>query len=413
MKVTYFLVDFDILIAGAGPAGLATALNLLDARPQLAGRIAAIDKARHPRRKTCAGGLIPKTIVALEELGLSFAVPNVTVIRGRASTEVGEVNYPAGRTLCTIIRRSEFDSWLARIARDRGLVLIEDTRITGVESGPDRVLVHTARGDFSGRLLIGADGSGSRVRASLFDASKASIGRALMTDVPVDPKLAEEFVDSCYRFDFRCVSSGVQGYSWSFPCLIGGRPHLNVGIYDQQSRRLRADSGARVSLLAELRLAFPELPLANVGVTPASYEAFPIRWFNPSDSYAVRNVILVGDAAGCDPLLGEGISYAFEHGKLAAHAAQHFLDGDPRALAAYDEALHLAAVGRKLRWLGFAARRFYGPRHRLYFRLAMQSRRAQEIGIDWYNGENQLDQVPVRRLVARWVSPVLLRRALR
>jgi geranylgeranyl reductase family protein len=411
--VTQPSVSFDVLIAGAGPAGLATALHLLRARPDLAGRVAAIDKARHPRRKTCAGGLIPKTILALEELGLELAVPNVVVTGGRARTEVGEVNYPSGRTLCTIIRRDEFDSWLARVAADWGLVLIEDTRIIGVESRPDQVVVRTARGDFTARLLIGADGSGSRVRASLFDSSKASIGRALMTDVPVDSTLAEEFVRSCYRFDFRCVSFGVKGYSWSFPCLIGGKAHLNVGIYDQHSRRCATDRGTRANLLDQLRTAFPELPLGEVGLRPASYQAFAIRWFNPRDSYAARNVILVGDAAGCDPLMGEGISYAFEHGKLAAQAAQRYLDADPAALSTYNDALHHAAVGRKLGWLGFAARRFYGPRHRLYFQLAMQSRRAQEIGIDWYNGENHLDQVPAQKLLAKWARLVLSSHAVR
>ena len=43
-------------------------------------------------------------------------------------------------------------------------------------------------------------------------------------------------------------------------------------------------------------------------------------------------VILAGDAAGVDPLMGEGISCAFEHGKLAANAICNFLDGDTGAL---------------------------------------------------------------------------------
>jgi flavin-dependent dehydrogenase len=203
------------------------------------------------------------------------------------------------------------------------------------------------------------------------------------------------------------VSGGVKGYSWSFPCLIGGKPHLNVGIYDQHPRHCADDRSARASLLDQLRAAFPELPLRDLGVRPASYQAFPIRWFNPRDSYATRNAILVGDAAGCDPLMGEGISCAFEHGKLAARASQRFLDADPEALSTYNDALHHGAVGRKLGWLAFAARRFYGPRHRFYFHLAMRSRRAQEIGIDWYNGENRLDQVPARKLLASWARRVL------
>ena len=73
-----------MVIAGAGPAGLATALFLVKNRPSLAGRIVAIEKSAHPRFKVCAGGLIPKTMLALDELGIALDVPAVEVIRGEA-----------------------------------------------------------------------------------------------------------------------------------------------------------------------------------------------------------------------------------------------------------------------------------------------------------------------------------------
>jgi len=63
--------------------------------------------------------------------------------------------------------------------------------------------------------------------------------------------------------------------------------------------------------------------------------------------------------------------------------------------------------------LAFAARHFYGPHHELFFRIASISRRAQEIGVDWYNGARHLDELPTRRLVARWARAVLLREPLR
>lgn len=123
--------------------------------------------------------------------------------------------------------------------------------------------------------------------------------------------------------------------------------------------------------------------------------------------------MLAGDAAGVDPLMGEGISYAFEHGRLVAAAALRYLDGDCGALADYDRVLHRGALGRKLSRLAFAARRFYGPRHRFYFRLAHLSAKAQQIGVDWYNGAYNLDEVPARRLIARWARAVLMREPVR
>jgi len=166
-------------------------------------------------------------------------------------------------------------------------------------------------------------------------------------------------------------------------------------------------------LVDALRAAFPELPLGEIGERPASFKAFPIRWYEPQGRFATERVILVGDAAGVDPLMGEGISQGFEQGRLAASAVVRFGDGQRDALAEYERELHRGLIGRKLAKLNFAARRFYGPRHRIYFRLACLSRRAQQIGIDWYNGARDLDELPVRTLIAKWAGAVLLSRPLR
>ena len=403
-----------MVIAGAGPAGLATALYLVKGRPGLAGRIVAIDKSAHPRFKVCAGGLIPKTMLALGELGIQLEVPAVEVISGEAATPVGSVDLTrGGDVLATVIRRDRFDAMLARAATEAGVEMVERSRVLDVTQDADTVRLSTDAGIFEAQVLVGADGSGSRVRRAVFGVRKESIGRALMIDIPVDPERTPEFTSKRYRFDFRCVSRGISGYSWSFPCLIGGAPHLNVGIYDQRAHEFAEDGGEQTRMIAELVGAFPELPLDGLKRRETRWHSFPIRWFHRADSYASGRVILAGDAAGVDPLMGEGISCAFEHGKLAADAICRYLDGDTGALRGYDRTLHEDWVGKKMNKLAFAARSFYGPRHRLFFRIAGVSRRAQELGVDWYNGARHLDELPTHRLVARWARAVLLGESVR
>ena len=68
----------DILILGGGPAGLSTALHLLQHDPQLAARILVLEKARYPRHKLCGGGLTSDAEVILEGLGLDVSeIPHV------------------------------------------------------------------------------------------------------------------------------------------------------------------------------------------------------------------------------------------------------------------------------------------------------------------------------------------------
>ena len=64
----------------------------------------------------------------------------------------------------------------------------------------------------------------------------------------------------------------------------------------------------------------------------------------------------------------------------------------PEAHAAYARAVQGGALGRKLRRLEWAARRFYGARPGFWFGLAGLSRRAQRIGLAWYNGVDGWDE---------------------
>lgn len=366
------------IIIGSGPAGTATALALFRRDPGLARDVLLLEKQRHPRPKVCAGGLIPAGRQWLAEHDVPFDVPHVTVDRAQVHTPNRTVGHD-DRGLCYVIRRDELDASLAAAVRQRGITLHEQEAVTALERDDQGMRVTTSRGTYHAPLVIGADGAGSVVRRTLIDADRGRIARAVMADVPVDRTTWDGFARRRYDFDFRILRDGLHGYLWAFPCLIGGVPHVNVGAYALTPTGAPLDD-ALTAYLAELG-----------GGTPRRV-AFPIHWYRPGARVAADGAWLVGDAAGVDPLMGEGISLAMEYGEVAADA---LLDAvrrrDPGAIR-YQHALERSWLGVKLRRLHLATRFFYGPAWRLGFALAERSRRLRAVGLRWYNGVDGWDR---------------------
>jgi flavin-dependent dehydrogenase len=369
-----------IIIVGGGPAGAATALHLARRDPALARRTLVLEKARHPRRKVCAGGLIPHTLACLEELKIGLAVPHVAVDRARVDVPGRRVEVD-GRRFCVVVRRAEFDAALLAETRARGVEVREDERVRALVPVADGIVVVTDAGERHAELVVGADGSGSLVRRALVGAEdRHAIGRAVMADVPIaGPCRWDGHARARYDFDFRAVPRGLRGYGWAFPCVIAGRPHVNVGVYTRHA-------GAGPDLRALLRALEAEL-----GGPGTRHQAAPIRCWSRAPFTAPRTV-LVGDAAGAEPLMGEGISFAFEYGRWAAAELAAAAAGGALDWRAAEARFRRSWVGRKLRRLDQAATMFYGPGAHLWLALAARWQGAQRIGLCWYNGVDGWDR---------------------
>lgn len=331
----------DVLIVGSGPSGMSTALHLVQADPSWAERLIVVDKAVHPREKLCGGGVTHLGTDVLARLGLRFEPRHFSVREVKLVYE--DKSYRLlGNPAFRITRRDEFDHWLVKVGEQRGIRVRQNETVKAVEVRDDHVEVVTDKAVFQATVLVGADGSRSFVRSRLKWDDDSRVARLLEVLTPEDSQRQVEFRDGIAVFDFTPMQKHLQGYYWDFPSYVDGKPHMNRGVFDSRARpeREKADLvDVLGSSMAERRRNLEDYKL----------KGHPIRWFDPRGRFAIPHVLLVGDAAGADPLFGEGISFALGYGEVAAPAIIDAFEKQDFSFASYRDRLLEHGLFRHLR----------------------------------------------------------------
>jgi len=277
---------YDVVIVGAGPAGLSCAEVLAKNGKS----VLVLEKNKKIGPKICAGGLTMKVrkegLISLQDARTFYSFKLHFL---KTCKEISD-----SCPIIATIDRCELGEILLEKALKSGAEIKTETKVEEIKENSIIINGQEIKYDY----LVGADGSNSTIRRFLGIKTE----KILITLQYIIPQNIQEFEDIEYFFTSKILN----GYFWIFP-------HKNftaVGAAycpkntQQKSVRIKECFG---KWLKKHKIKTEKLEL----------KSFPINF--DYQGYQFGNKFLIGDAGGfASGLTGEGIYFAIVSGKEVA-----------------------------------------------------------------------------------------------
>jgi len=324
---------FDVVIAGAGPAGSEFAYRM--ARDGY--RVLVLEKGPLTREKPCGGGIQTQEIIEFGPLPEAVVERHIETAKIIAPDN-GVLEIPKYLEACgATVKRSTYDRWLANRAQEAGAVYRDYTRVVGADLASSGTTVYADTPDgriaLQGRLFaIATGGNSAKLLRTLGIQNSVSTDFALTAQywLSIDQSTIDSRIGN--TIEIYCGKSIVpEGYAWIFP----KRDVVAVGVgctasaYKKGAVQLRArlDNFVNHHPVASQKLRGGRLARKDGGLIP----------FFVGSRLTAPSTLILGDAGGFGSSIhGGGIYQARKSAAIAEPFACDYLEnGSPASLDRY------------------------------------------------------------------------------
>ncbi len=288
----------DLLIVGAGPAGLAAAI----AASQRGLSVQVLDSSQPIIDKACGEGLLPAAVESLAQLGIELTSVPHAPFRGIRFLDAASDDKSTAALFRDIsgigIRRTRLYQLLLDRALALGVSIQWQTTVHAIANQNSGILtVESSNGTFRPRYLIGADGLHSRIR------TLAGLDHASSTRTRIG--IRQHFATTPHT-DLVEVYWSPIGQAYVTPVS-----HSELCIAFVYNSRPPQDHLA----------AFPALQARLRSATPIGAPRGAITLTRSLRRVTSGNIALIGDASGSvDAVTGKGLALCFQQALALADA---------------------------------------------------------------------------------------------